>query len=50
MNGTQLSKWRMKNSEKFILTKIRLTLIQVFVGAKYDAKLVPNLPSVGEKK
>ena len=26
------------------------TLTQVSAGAKYDAKLVPNLPSAGEKK
>jgi len=31
--------------EKFFPTKIRMTLIQVSAGAKYDPKLVPNLPS-----
>jgi len=30
--------------EKFFPTKIRLTLIQVSAGAKYDPKLVPSLP------
>ena len=30
--------------EKFFPTKIRMTLIQVSEGAKYDPKLVPNLP------
>ena len=30
--------------EKFFPTKIRMTLIQVSKGAKYDPKLVPNLP------
>ena len=30
--------------EKFFPTKIRLTLIQVSAGAKYDPSLVPNLP------
>jgi hypothetical protein len=30
--------------EKFFPTKIRMTLIQVSAGAKYDPKLVPNLP------
>jgi len=36
--------------EKFFPTKIRMTLIQVAAGAKYDAKLVPHLPSAGDKK
>jgi hypothetical protein len=30
--------------EKFFPTKIRMTLIQVSAGAKYDSTLVPNLP------
>ena len=33
--------------EKFFPTKMRITMIQVAKGAKYDPKLVPNLP---EKK
>jgi len=36
--------------EKFFPTKVRMTLIQVSAGAKYDPKLVPNLPEAGEKK
>ncbi len=37
--------------EKFFPTKIRLTLIQVSAGAKYDPTLVPNLPkAVAEQK
>lgn len=37
--------------EKFFPTKIRLTLIQVSAGAKYDPSLVPNLPKqTAEKK
>ena len=36
--------------EKFFPTKVRMTLIQVSAGAKYDPKLVPNLPPGGEKK
>jgi hypothetical protein len=36
--------------EKFLPTKIRMTLIQVSAGAKYDPKLVPNLPAAGDKK
>lgn len=30
--------------EKFFPTKVRLTLVQVSAGAKYDPSLVPNLP------
>ena len=30
--------------EKFFPTKVRMTVIQVSAGAKYDPKLVPNLP------
>ena len=36
--------------EKFFPTKVRMTLIQVSAGAKYDPTLVPNLPPAGEKK
>lgn len=31
--------------EKFFPTKVRLTVIQVSAGAKYDPSLVPNLPA-----
>jgi hypothetical protein len=30
--------------EKFFPTKVRITLVQVAAGAKYDPTLVPNLP------
>jgi hypothetical protein len=30
--------------EKFFPTKVRMTVIQVSAGSKYDPKLVPNLP------
>ncbi|WP_309690175.1 hypothetical protein [Armatimonas sp.] len=30
--------------EKFFPTRVRITMIQVAAGAKYDPKLVPNLP------
>lgn len=30
--------------EKFFPTRVRITMIQVSAGAKYDPKLVPNLP------
>ena len=36
--------------EKFFPVKIRMTLTQVSAGAKYDAKLTPNLPSAADKK
>ncbi len=32
------------DSEKFFPTKVRLTVVQVSAGAKYDPSLVPNLP------
>ena len=31
--------------EKFFPTKVRITMVQVAAGAKYDASLVPNLPA-----
>lgn len=30
--------------EKFFPTRVRITMIQVSAGAKYDPKLVPNIP------
>lgn len=33
-----------QDHEKFFPTKVRMTVIQVSAGAKYDPKLVPNLP------
>jgi hypothetical protein len=36
--------------EKFFPTKVRMTVVQVSAGAKYDAKLVPNLAAAAEKK
>jgi hypothetical protein len=35
--------------EKFFPTKMRMTLIQVSAGAKYDPTLVPNLPTEQKK-
>ncbi len=41
------------DSEKFFPTKVRITMVQVSAGAKYDPSLVPNLPvkkeEAGEK-
>jgi hypothetical protein len=36
--------------EKFFPTKVRMTVIQVSAGAKYDPSLVPNLPQAADKK
>jgi hypothetical protein len=33
-----------KDSEKFFPTKVRITMIQVSAGSKYDPSLVPDLP------
>ncbi len=33
-----------QDHEKFFPTKVRMTVIQVSAGSKYDASLVPNLP------
>jgi hypothetical protein len=35
---------KLPNPEKFFPTKVRMTLIQVSKGAKYDPSLVPDLP------
>ena len=32
------------DSEKFFPTKVRITLVQVSAGSKYDPSLVPGLP------
>ena len=31
--------------EKFFPTKVRITMVQVSAGSKYDPSLVPNLPA-----
>lgn len=36
--------------EKFFPTKMRITMIQVSAGSKYDPSLVPNLPAQKDKK
>jgi hypothetical protein len=35
------------DSEKFFPTKVRITMVQVSAGSKYDPSLVPNLPIKG---
>ncbi len=42
-SGGQGHAHKRADHEKFFPTKIRMTLIQVSKGAKYDPKLVPNL-------
>jgi hypothetical protein len=43
-SGGQGHAHKRADHEKFFPTKIRMTLIQVSKGAKYDPKLAPNLP------
>jgi hypothetical protein len=49
-DGTGTKAHTRPDPEKFFPTKVRMTLIQVSAGAKYDPKLVLNLPAAGEKK
>jgi hypothetical protein len=49
-DGTGVKGRLRPDPEKFFPTKVRMTLIQVSAGAKYDPKLVPNLPPAGDKK
>jgi hypothetical protein len=39
-----------QDHEKFFPTKMRITMIQVSAGAKYDPSLVPNLPNADKAK
>jgi hypothetical protein len=34
-----------QDHEKFFPTKVRITMIQVSAGAKYDPSLAPNVPA-----
>src|SRR5258708_27823269 len=36
--------------EKFFPTKVRITMVQVSAGSKYDPSLVPNLPPAKKEK
>lgn len=38
------------DAEKFFPTRIRITMIQVSAGAKYDPSLVPNIPQNNQNK
>lgn len=44
-SGGQGHAHKRADHEKFFPTKVRITMIQVSAGSKYDPKLVPNLPS-----
>ena len=40
---------RRPDAEKFFPTKVRITMVQVSAGAKYDPSLVPNLPATSRR-
>lgn len=44
-DGKNLHAHKRPDPEKFFPTKVRITMIQVAAGAKYDPALVPNLPA-----
>ena len=44
-DGKNLHANKRPDPEKFFPTKVRITMVQVAAGAKYDPSLVPNLPS-----
>jgi hypothetical protein len=51
-SGGQGHAHKRKDAEKFFPTKMRITVVQVSAGSKYDPSLVPNLPrttAVGAK-
>ena len=43
-DGKNLHAHKRPDPEKFFPTKVRITMIQVAAGEKYDPSLVPNLP------
>ncbi|MFO0910492.1 MAG: hypothetical protein U0794_19465 [Isosphaeraceae bacterium] len=44
-SGGQGHAHKRADHEKFFPTKVRITMVQVSAGAKYDPSLVPNLPA-----
>jgi len=44
-DGKNLHAHKRPDPEKFFPTKVRITMIQVAAGSKYDASLVPKLPA-----
>ena len=43
-SGGQGHAHKRKDWEKFFPTKVRITMVQVSAGSKYDPSLVPDLP------
>jgi hypothetical protein len=39
-----------EDHERYFPTKVRITVVQVSAGSKYDPKLVPGLPAKAELK
>jgi hypothetical protein len=48
-DGKNLHAHKRPDPEKFFPTKVRITMVQVAAGVKYDASLVPNLPAAKPK-
>ncbi len=48
-DGKNLHAHKREDFDKFFPTKVRITMIQVAAGAKYDPALVPNLPPAKPK-
>lgn len=44
-SGGQGHAHKRKDSERYFPTRVRMTVVQVSVGSKYDPKLVPGLPA-----
>ena len=49
-DGKNLHAHKREDPEKFFPTKVRITMIQVSAGSKYDPSLVPNLPGKSDDK
>jgi hypothetical protein len=44
-SGGQGHAHKRKDSERYFPTRVRMTVVQVSAGSKYDPKLVPGLPA-----
>jgi hypothetical protein len=49
-DGKNLHAHKRPDPEKFFPTKVRITMVQVAAGSKYDSSLVPNLPGAKGKE
>jgi hypothetical protein len=49
-SGGQGHAHKRKDAERFFPTRVRMTVVQVSAGSKYDPKLVPGLPSPAAAK